>query len=281
MERNFSLSSITSSIVKKRWAIASVVTGTVVGLLSVVICVYGHLEIFGFNIAYIISPLIAGFIETYMAKRTYGKSSGAISAILLFITINLWGWVLPENPMTLNLFTLGGLALAFQAAFPILVNYLLFVVFLGAITYFLGYVGNLMAKILNKLGKNNAVEETTQLKDFDEPINPNMWSMMMLNTPNIQGKKINEYLGIVNGQALMGGNERGGNGLKDSLNGKNLDHGMELQKAIKRALKEMDEEAKSCGANAIIEVHIDYSDIGGLKGSTIMVNVIGNAVRYE
>ena len=154
-------------------------------------------------------------------------------------------------------------------------------VFLGAITYFLGYVGNLMAKILNKLGKNNVVKETTQLKEFDEAISPNMWSMRMLNTPNIQGKKIIEYLGIVNGQALMGGNERRGNGLKESLNGKNLNHGRELQKAIKMALKEMDEEAKSCGANAIIEVHIDYSDIGGLKGSTIMVNVMGNAVRYE
>ncbi|AEG19207.1 YbjQ family protein [Methanobacterium paludis] len=278
MQKNLSLSSITRSIVKKRWAIVSVVTGTVVGLMSAVICVYGHLEIFGFNIAYIVSPLIAGFAETYMAKGTYGKSTGAISAIVLFISINLWGWVLPENPITLNLFTLGGLALAFQAAFPILVNYLLFVVFLGTLTYLLGYAGNLMAKVVNKLGRKQVVDETTQLKDFDESISPEMWSTMILNTPNIPGKKIAEYLGIVNGQALMAGNGENG---KSLLNGKNLDYGKELQKAIKMALKVMDEEAKSLGANAIMEVHIDYGDIGGLKGSTIMVNVMGNAVRYE
>ena len=91
MERNLSLSSITDSIVKKRWAIASVVTGTVVGLLSVVICVYGHLEIFGFNIAYIISPLIAGFIETYMAKRTYGKSTWSYKCDFTFYYHKLVG----------------------------------------------------------------------------------------------------------------------------------------------------------------------------------------------
>ena len=76
----------------------------------------------------------------------------------------------------------------------------------------------------------------------------------------------------------MAGNGENG---KSLLNGKNLDYGRELQKAIKMALKVMDEEAKSLGANAIMEVHIDYGDIGGLKGSTIMVNVMGNAVRYE
>ena len=44
---------------------------------------------------YITSPLMAGFVETIIARNKYGKSTGAISAILTFILINLWGWFFP------------------------------------------------------------------------------------------------------------------------------------------------------------------------------------------
>ena len=61
-------SSTAREISDKRWALAAIFLGTAIGFLSVFICVYWHLAIFGFNIAYVISPLIAGFVETYIAK---------------------------------------------------------------------------------------------------------------------------------------------------------------------------------------------------------------------
>ena len=44
---------------------------------------------------YIVSPLLAGVVESYIAIKKYGKSTGAISALLTFLLINLYGWVLP------------------------------------------------------------------------------------------------------------------------------------------------------------------------------------------
>ena len=249
-------SSRVRGILDKRWALAAVFLGTALGFLSVIICVYWHLAIFGFNIAYIVSPIIAGFVETYLAKKKYGRSTGALSAIVIFVAVNVMGWVLPENPITLNLFTLGGLALAFQAAFPILVNYLIFGVFLGFFTYALGYLGNLIARFVPR---DMTIEEEV----------PEEWNTLILNTPNIQGKKIVEYLGLVDGESIINGR-----------NGR-LDYGKEFERTLIKALKVMDGEAKSRGANAVIDVQIGHNKIGEVKGSTVMVNVMGNAVRYE
>lgn len=250
-------SSAAREVSDKRWALVAIFLGTTIGFLSVFICVYWHLAIFGFNIAYVISPLIAGFVETYIAKKKYGRSTGALSAIVLFVAVNVVGWVLPENPVTLNLFTLGGLALAFQAAFPILVNYLIFVVFLGSFTYALGYLGNLIARFIPRLGNLTAEEEAPG------------WNTLILNTPNIEGKRIVKYLGLVDGGAV--------------INGKNgrSDYGKEFERAVIKALKVMDVEAKSRGANAVLDVQIGHNKIAGINGGTVMVNVMGNAVRYE
>lgn len=87
---------VKNNLVEKRWAIIAVLIGTGVGFLSAVICVKWHLVIFGFNILFIVSPLIAGFVETFIARRMYGKSTGAISALLIFIIINAYAWLFPK-----------------------------------------------------------------------------------------------------------------------------------------------------------------------------------------
>ncbi|MBP2046424.1 YbjQ family protein [Methanobacterium aggregans] len=279
MDKNLFSSSLKKikleNIKNKRWAIFAVIIGSAVGFLSVAICVYGHLTIFGFNIAYVVSPLIAGFVETYIAKSKHGNSTGAISAIVLFISINVFGWVFPANPITLNLFTLGGLALAVQAAFPILINYLIFVVFLGALTYALGYLGDLMARAVNKIqGKVDVPEE----KDIGT-LESEKWNTLLINTPDIQGKRVVEYMGLVNGESIMAADEEDVGTLK-KISG-DVNYERKLEKAVINALKIMDEEASSVGANAVLEVQIDYSSVGGIKGKTLMVSVVGNAVKYE
>ena len=54
---------------RKRWALIAIIVGTVAGLGSALICIVWNLVIFGFNIMYIVSPLIAGFAETFIARR--------------------------------------------------------------------------------------------------------------------------------------------------------------------------------------------------------------------
>ena len=52
------------------------------------------------------------------------------------------------------------------------------------------------------------------------------------------------------------------------------------EKARELALKSMEEKATELGANAIINVRIKYSNLGGTMGNTILVSVNGTAVLY-
>ncbi|MDI6644286.1 MAG: heavy metal-binding domain-containing protein [Methanobacteriaceae archaeon] len=274
--------SILVSIIHKRWAIAAVLIGTLAGFISAVICVYGHLVIFGFNIMFIISPLIAGFVETYIARAKYGKSTGAISAILIFILINIYGWIFPKNPITLNLFTLGGLALMIQAAFPIFINFLIFVVFIGALSYIFGYIGNLISKLLEKLGKKKEVsgtkEPVPELK-MEEILK---LGVKPLTTTQVSGKKISKYLGVVEGEALLELQDDEEVSKFEKIQGKvGDDFLIDLENARNKALKDMIIAAKELGANTITEISINYSEIGGIKENMVLISLNGTAVVVE
>jgi Uncharacterized conserved protein len=279
------LTSVLNFLKDKRWAFFAILLGFAAGFLSALICVIWELKIFGFNILFIVSPLIAGFVETYVAQRTYGKSTGAISALLIFIFINAYAWLLPQDPIVLNFFTLGGLALMIQAAFPILINYLLFVVFLGVLTYAIGYVGNLLSKATNKvLRKTPESEVNLDPEDESESLlkSPQLSFMddlevPLVSLPHMDGGKITKHIGLVIGEAMVNGNSEG----TSKLSTKPQLDGMSLNEAKESALLQMLDNAYKMGANSVVEVLIDYNSIGGLKGSSIIVTATGTAVVYQ
>lgn len=270
MEIDNLLASIKSFFVNNRWAFAAILIGTLLGFISAVICVYANLVIFGFNIMFIVSPLIAGFTESFIARKKHGKSTGAISALLIFLIINIYGWFFPKNPITLNLFTLGGIALTIQAAVPILVNYLLFVVFIGTITYVMGLIGNFISKLLGK-----EIEEEKETVDI-----PKM-DVLFSTVPVIEGKNIIKHFGLITAEAILkeDKNEEKSSILEKITPKNNKMH--DLSKVRNEALKKLEAEAKEIGANGVLGVNINYESIGGLKGSTMIVTVGGNAVLYE
>ena len=106
--------------------------------------------------------------------------------------------------------------------------------------------------------------------------------MMMVTTPNIEGKTVKEYLGIVNGEGLIGANVYKDifSGVRDVVVGRTTEYEKELKKARNVALERMEEKAKELGANAIINVRIKYSNLGGTMGNTILISVNGPAVKY-
>lgn len=278
------LESAVNFLKEKRWAFAAILIGTAAGFLSAVICVMGNLVIFGFNIMFIVSPLIAGFVETYIARRMYGKSTGAISALLIFIIINAYAWLFPQDPIVLNFFTLGGLALMVQAAFPILINYLLFVVFLGVLTYVIGYMGNLLSKALSKVRRKPLEPESGEnLENTDDSlITPNLNFMddldvPIVSIPHMKGGKITKHIGLVTGEAMVKENSEGISKLSKKAR---LD-GMSLDEAKNAAILRMLDNAYEMGANTVIEVLIDYNSVGGLKGSALIVTATGTAVMYQ
>ena len=222
---------------------------------------------------FIISPLIAGFSEAYIAQKKYGKTTGAISALLIFVIINIYGWFFPKNPITLNLFTLGGIALTIQAAVPILVNYLLFVVFLGTITYIMGLIGNLLSKILGK-----EVEEIEEPKTADLP----HLDLLFATTTDLRGKNVVKQIGIITGEAILKEEKKEDSSRLEKITSKN-DSNIEYKLGLVRneALQKLESEAKKLGANGILGVNIDYRSVGGIKGSTVIVTATGSAVLYK
>jgi uncharacterized protein YbjQ (UPF0145 family) len=107
--------------------------------------------------------------------------------------------------------------------------------------------------------------------------------MLILNTPNIEGKKITDYFGLVTGEALIGANVYKDlfSGVRDVVGGRTSAYEEEIRKARDIALKSMEEKASKFGANAVLGVQIAYHNLGGTMGNTIMVTVFGTAVKFE
>lgn len=108
--------------------------------------------------------------------------------------------------------------------------------------------------------------------------------MLVLTTPNIEGRRVVKYLGLVSGEAILGANifKDFFAGIRDIVGGRSAAYEQELQKAKQIALEEMQEKARQLGANAVLAVDLDYETIGiGRGGNMLMVTASGTAVVYE
>jgi uncharacterized protein YbjQ (UPF0145 family) len=108
--------------------------------------------------------------------------------------------------------------------------------------------------------------------------------MIVTTTPDLEGHKIVEYLGLVTGDAILGANifKDFFAGIRDIVGGRSAAYEKELRKAKEIALSEMEAEASALGANAILGVDLDYETISvGQGGSMLMVSANGTAVRYS
>lgn len=105
--------------------------------------------------------------------------------------------------------------------------------------------------------------------------------MLVVTTNVIEGKKITKYFGIVSGEAILGANifKDFFAGIRDIVGGRSAAYEEELRKAKDIALEEMQMQARSLGANAIIGVDLDYETVG--NGTMLMVSASGTAVIIE
>ncbi len=103
--------------------------------------------------------------------------------------------------------------------------------------------------------------------------------MLHSTTPEIQGKSIVQYHGVVTGEAILGANifKDFFAGIRDIVGGRSAAYEQELQKAREIAFEEMSEQAQELGANAIVGIDIDYETVGS-QGGMLMVSVSGTAV---
>jgi uncharacterized protein YbjQ (UPF0145 family) len=107
-------------------------------------------------------------------------------------------------------------------------------------------------------------------------------SMLITTTPNIEGERIKEYLGIVTGEAVVGANLFRDlfAGIRDIVGGRSGSYEKELRRARDVAFEEIVQAALELGANAVVGVDIDY-EVLGEKNGMLMVSISGTAVIVE
>lgn len=101
--------------------------------------------------------------------------------------------------------------------------------------------------------------------------------MIVTTTPNIEGRPIRTYHGIVVGEAIMGANVVRDffASVTDVIGGRSGAYESKLQDAREVALREMQDRAARMGANAVVGVDLDYEVVGN---SMLMVSASGTAV---
>ncbi|ATZ94253.1 MULTISPECIES: heavy metal-binding domain-containing protein [Dickeya] len=103
--------------------------------------------------------------------------------------------------------------------------------------------------------------------------------MQLSTTPTLEGHVIENYCGVVTGEAILGANifRDFFAGIRDIVGGRSGAYEKELRNARQIAFREMQQQAQELGANAVVGIDIDYETVGK-DASMLMVSVSGTAV---
>jgi uncharacterized protein YbjQ (UPF0145 family) len=106
--------------------------------------------------------------------------------------------------------------------------------------------------------------------------------MILTTTSLVEGRQVQQYLGIVTGEVIVGANifKDVLASIRDIVGGRSGAYEKTLRSARETAFSELEAEAAGLGANAVIGIDIDYEVIGK-EGSMLMVTVSGTAVRIS
>ncbi|HHY82819.1 MAG TPA: putative heavy metal-binding protein [Clostridiales bacterium] len=106
--------------------------------------------------------------------------------------------------------------------------------------------------------------------------------MLVTSTPNIEGRRIKEYKGLVFGEVISGVDfiKDFAAGLTNFFGGRSRSYEGELIEAREAAIREMQSRAAAMGANAVVGVDVDY-EVLGQGGNMLMVTASGTAVVIE
>lgn len=104
--------------------------------------------------------------------------------------------------------------------------------------------------------------------------------MIVTTTNVIEGRPVQEYLGVINAQSIIGANMFKDifAGLRDIVGGRSKTYERVLEEGKEDALRELTQRAQAMGANAIVGVDLDFETVGA-SGSMLMVIATGTAVR--
>lgn len=103
--------------------------------------------------------------------------------------------------------------------------------------------------------------------------------MITTTTNIIEGRPVQQYLGIVSSETIIGANlfKDLFAGIRDIVGGRSGTYERVIDEARTNAMAELVQKAQSLGANAIIGIDLDFETVG-TGGSMLMVIATGTAV---
>ncbi|WP_216594671.1 YbjQ family protein [Halomonas sp. PR-M31] len=105
--------------------------------------------------------------------------------------------------------------------------------------------------------------------------------MIVTTSSHLEGYRVTEHLDIVSAECVFGMNvfKDMFSGFRDFFGGRNKSSQNALRDARKTCLDELRKEAESLGANAVIGIDLDYSEISGDGKSMLFLVATGTAVK--
>ena len=106
--------------------------------------------------------------------------------------------------------------------------------------------------------------------------------MIVTTTHTVEGRQIDEYLGIVTGEVILGANifRDMFASIRDIFGGRSGAYEEVLERGRREAIVEMVERGRSLGGEALVGVDLDYQVLGK-NGSMLMISVNGTAVKLR
>jgi uncharacterized protein YbjQ (UPF0145 family) len=104
--------------------------------------------------------------------------------------------------------------------------------------------------------------------------------MITTTTHNIEGRPVQQYLGVVSSESIIGANifKDLFAGVRDIVGGRSGTYERVIEEARSNAMAELVQKAQNIGANAVIGIDLDFETVG--TGATmLMVIATGTAVR--
>lgn len=266
-----------------RQALLSISIGALVGFVVYQIFLYFKIAIFGWNLGLIFAPLAAGYVETIVAKRIIGEDVGAISAFILFAYTTFYSFILKNPTLGFNIITIASIAVILQAAFPTLVNYIIFTVGIESILYIFGIFKKITGFVYHKIKgfiytyiKKEPIKEKEIKKfEFDEVRSNevlNSLDFYFITSTDVDKRVIN--LGQFHSTVII---EK----VKMQTPPKPKEFEEETLYNLKRGKDEclinMVKKIKGAGGNGIIDLDIQYSLIG-IGGESYQVTAFGMGV---
>ena len=269
-----------------RQAILCVSVGTFSGLVTYQLFLYFKLAIFGWNIGLIFAPLVAGYVETVLANRIIGENIGAISAFILFAYTTFYSFILKNTTLGFNLITVVSIAVILQAAFPTVVNYILFTAVLGVLLYILGFFKNVTGTIYNKLKKfvyrfilkKEIKEKPREDYNFDEVKSNEMLNDLefIFSTATDVPTRITN-LGQFQSTVIIEKVKMGTPPNPKQFEKKTL---YNLKKGKDECLIKLVDKIKAAGGNGILDLDIQYGMVG-IGGDQYQVTALGMGVHMS